>query len=77
MTPVLAPSNDPVLWPAYRFGQLAAIVVAVLFAFAHGAIVAGIGLVIALGVFRILFNVIRGITFPIIEDVSRAITGGQ
>lgn len=69
----LTPSTDPVLLPAYRFGQLLAVVVAVAFAFKYGVIVAGSGLVVALVVFRVLYGVMRGIVFPVIEITGRAV----
>lgn len=72
---MLSPSTDPVLLPAYRFGRLLAVVVAVAFAFKHGVIVAGIGLIVALVAIRILFALVRGILFPLIEELARAISG--
>jgi len=70
---VLAPSTDAVFPVAYRCGQVAALVVAVLFASAHGMVVAGSGLVIALVGFRVFVVWIRGIVFPVIEVTSRAV----
>lgn len=71
------PSTDLVLLPAYRFGQLMAVVVAVSFAFEHGVIVAGISLTVALMTFRILFAIMRGILFPLIEELSRPSQAGD
>lgn len=71
----MQPSTDPVLLPAYRFGQLLAVFVAILFACKHGVIVAGIGLALGLAAFRIFFALVRGIVFPGIEELSRAIAG--
>lgn len=74
MTPTLRPSTDPALWPAYRLGQWAACAVAIPFASVHGVTVAGSGLVIALAVFRVFFLIIRGIVFPMIEELARAVS---
>lgn len=71
--PPLSPSTDPTLRPAYRLGQLAACTVATLFAIEHGVVVAGIGLVIGLVVFRVFFVIMRGVIFPVIETTSRAV----
>lgn len=70
---MLTLSADPVLPAAYRCGQVIALLVAVLVASVHGVIVAASGLVIALVAVRVLYAVTRGIVFPVIEELSRAL----
>jgi hypothetical protein len=74
---VLTPSTDPSLLAGYRCGQSLAVVAAIAFALKYGVIVAGIGLAVALAAFRIFFAIVRGIIFPAIEGLSRAISGSR
>lgn len=72
---MLRPSTDPVLLPAYRFSQGLAVIVAALLAFTYGLMPATIGLVVALILLRVVFGLVRGIVFPLIETLSRTLTG--
>lgn len=71
--PTLCPSTDPALRPGYRLGQLAACAIAILFAIEYGMVVSGIGLVITLVGFRVFYVIVRGVVFPVIEIISRAV----
>jgi hypothetical protein len=70
---VFAPSTDPVLLSAYRFGQVLAVILAGLFASAYGVMPAAAGLMVAVVLLRVVFVVVRGIVFPLIEITSRAV----
>lgn len=69
---MFTPSTDPVLLPAYRFGQVLAVILAGLLASTYGIMPAAAGLMVALILFRVVFGVVRGVVFPAIETISRA-----
>jgi len=71
---MFAPSTDPVLRPAYRFGQVLAVFLAGLLAFTYGLMPAAAGLMVALVLFRVVLGVVRGVVFPLIETASRAVS---
>lgn len=70
---MLRPRTDLVLLPAYQFGQFFAVLIAILFGLKDGVIVAGIGLVTGLVLFRVFFVIVRGVVFPLIEITSGAV----
>ena len=70
---MFVPSTDPVLLPAYRFGQVLAVILAGLFASTYGVMPAAAGLMVALVFLRGVFGVVRDVVFPLIEIISRAV----